>query len=193
MSIYALLKRNALAYCDPLPKQRRRLIMLIYENLESQARRIRLNRRRYYSYIRAEQARRIRLNRRRYYSYIRAELESQARRIRLNRKLYDFYIRAGVEYLLNPDTDELHRVHPDYFDRPHNLATAHLQDFIPCNNVGISPVHLFDNGVEVPFYISLLDELICRYQLDKCEYCFPQVDLGTKISLFRRGYHTARR
>ena len=152
MSIYALLKRNALAYCDPLSKQGRRVIMLIYENLES-----------------------------------------QACRIRLNRKLYDFYVRAEVEYLINPDTDELHRVHPDYFDRPHNLATAHLQDFIPCNNVGISPVHLLDNGEEVLLYDFLLDELICRYQLDKCEYCFPQVDLGTKISLFRRGYHTARR
>lgn len=135
MSIYALLKRNALAYCDPLSKQERRFIMLIYENLES-----------------------------------------QARRIRLNRRLYDFYIRAGVEYLINPDTDELHRVRPGYFDRPHNLATAHLQDFIPCNNVGISPVrpvHLFSDGEEVLLFNFRTRKLIRTYRINKCRHCFP--------------------
>ena len=138
MFINPRLKRNALAYCDPLPKQRRRLIMLIYEILQ------------------------------------------MVRQIRFNRKLYDFYVRAEVEYLINPDTDELHRVHPDYFGGSHNLATAHLENFIPCNNVDYPPVHLLDNGEEVLLYDFLLDELIC-YQLDKCKYCFP------------RGDHTARR
>ena len=150
MFIDPRLKRNALAYCDPLSKRGRRFIMLIYENLES-----------------------------------------QARRIRLNRKLYDFYVRAEVEYLLNPDTDELHRVHPDYFDRPHNLATAHLQDFIPCNNVDYPPVHHFSDGEEVLLFNFRTRNLIRTYRINKCRHCFPQVGGGTRIPLFRRGDHTA--
>ena len=135
MFIDARLKRNALAYCDPLPKQRRRFIMLIYENLES-----------------------------------------QERRIRLNRILYDFYIDAEVEYLINPNTDELHRVARDYFERPHNLATAHLQNFIPCNNVcypPVRPVHLFSDGEEVLLFPFQTRNLICTYRINKCRHCFP--------------------
>ena len=33
-----------------------------------------------------------------------------------NRELYDFYFGKGVEYLINPNTDELHRVGPGYFE-----------------------------------------------------------------------------
>ena len=112
------------------------------------------------------------------------EILQMARQIRLNRRLYDFYIRAGVEYLINPDTDELHRVGRGYFGGPHNLKTAHLENFTPCNNVGCLQVHRLPQDKKVPVVEFFSNKLIW-YQLDKCEYCFPP--------LFRRGDSAARR
>lgn len=134
MSIPPRLKPNALVYCNLLHEQGGRFIMTIDENLES-----------------------------------------QARQIRFNRRLYDFYICTEVEYLINPDTDELHRVDLNYFEGPHNLATAHLQDFIPCNNVGSPPVHRFSDGEEVLLFSSQTRNQIGTYQVNKCRHCFPPV------------------
>lgn len=96
------------------------------------------------------------------------------RQIRSNRELYCFYFLNGVEYLINPNTGELHRVRPGYFGGSHNLATAHLQDFIPGKIVDYPSVHLLPNRTELHFLKFLTNELIC-YQLNKCEYCFPSV------------------
>ena len=93
------------------------------------------------------------------------------RQIRSNRELYCFYFLNGVEYLINPNTGELHRVRPGYFGGSHNLATAHLQDFIPCNNVDYPPIHHLSDGEEVLLFRTL--NLICTYRINKCRHCFP--------------------
>ena len=101
------------------------------------------------------------------------EILQMVRQISFNHELYDLYICAGVEYLINPDTDELHRVRPGYFRGPHNLKTAHLQDFIPCNNVGCSPVHRLSDGEEVLLFNFQTRNLIRTYRINKCRHCFP--------------------
>lgn len=104
------------------------------------------------------------------------ELKLQIMRlIRPNRRLYDYYLSAGVKYLINPDTNELHRVGQGYFEGSHNLQTAHLEDFIPGNIVDdVLPIHLLSNGEELLFYDFLTDDLI-GYRLNKCQYCFPSI------------------
>lgn len=106
-------------------------------------------------------------------------LHRKARQIRSNHELYDFYIRAGVEYLININRvtkdKEFHRVDLGCFGGPNNLKTAHLQDFIPCKNVGSPPVHLFSDGEEVLLFSSQTGNSICTYRINKCRHCFPPV------------------
>ena len=89
-----------------------------------------------------------------------------------NRRFYNSVLEEGFEYLLNPDTGELHRVARNYFQGPHNLEIADLPNFIPCINIGTHPVHLLEDGTEIPFYDHPEDEP-SKYRLNKCQYCFP--------------------
>ena len=90
---------------------------------------------------------------------------------------FELYVDAheiGFEYILNPNTDELHRVDPPNFFGSHNLAIADLENFIGLINVGILPAHCFKDGFALPIYDLETDKCIGTYQLDKCEYCFPR-------------------
>ena len=78
--------------------------------------------------------------------------------------------KIGFDYLLNPDSGELHRVTDDFIDS-HNLHTANLGDFIGLTNIGVIDVHRLPDGTEVPVYDLNSGDLIGRYQLRKCGHC----------------------
>jgi hypothetical protein len=78
--------------------------------------------------------------------------------------------KIGFEYLLNPDTGELHRVSSDFIDS-HNLHTANLGDFIGLSNIGLIDIHQFPDGTEVPIYDLNTGDLLGTYTLNKCKHC----------------------
>jgi hypothetical protein len=88
--------------------------------------------------------------------------------------LYQQAQQIGFEYILNPNTDELHRVGLDNFWGSHNLADADLSIFIGLNNIGIIPVDVFRDGKRLPVYDIDTGEMIGSYALNKCSYCFPK-------------------
>lgn len=96
-----------------------------------------------------------------------------AGRMLQNLRLYTNAGKIGFEYLLNPETEELHRIASDAFWGAHNLAIAHLGNFIGLVNVGIIPASVYRDGVELPVYDLETAELIGSYALNKCKHCFP--------------------
>ena len=93
-----------------------------------------------------------------------------------NLELYIDAQEVGFEYILNPDTQELHRVDPQSFWGSHNLEIADLEKFIGLTNVGILPIHKFKDGVGVPVYDLQTRDPIGTYRLNKCKHCFPSAD-----------------
>ncbi len=89
-----------------------------------------------------------------------------------NLSLYQKAQQIGFEYILNPDTGELHRVGLDNFWGSHNLADADLSSFIGLNDIGTIPVEVFRNGTILPVYDIETGEIIGSYPLNKCSYCF---------------------
>jgi hypothetical protein len=89
-----------------------------------------------------------------------------------NLRLYQKAQEIGFEYILNPDTGELHRVGRANFFGSHNLELADLINFIGLNNIGSIPVHVFRNGTPLPVYDLDTGYLIGSYTLNKCGYCF---------------------
>lgn len=88
--------------------------------------------------------------------------------------LYSSAQEIGFDYILNPDTGELHVVDPEKFYGSHNLVNADLRNFIGLFNLNeASPAHLLRNGTELPIYDGETGELIDTYILNKCDYCFP--------------------
>ncbi len=93
-----------------------------------------------------------------------------------NALLYRRFQEIGYDYILNPDSGELHIVDPAKFQGSHNLVNANLENFIGlCNLYTAVPAHLLRDGTELPVYDSDTDELIGTYRLNKCEHCFPQL------------------
>ncbi len=90
-----------------------------------------------------------------------------------NLKIYRKFQEVGFEYIVNPDTDELHRVNSQSFLGSHNLVLADLKNFIGLTNVGIIPLHLLPNGALVPIYDIYTGKLIRSYTINKCGHCFP--------------------
>lgn len=90
-----------------------------------------------------------------------------------NLKLYNEAREVGFEYILNPDTGELHRVDATSFWGSHNLAIADLHDFIGLANVGLIPAHVFADGTELPVFDLLTGQQVGAYRLNKCRHCFP--------------------
>lgn len=91
-----------------------------------------------------------------------------------NLELYNDAHKVGFEYIFNPDTKELHRVvEPQNFWGLHNLKFADLENFIGLINVGILPIHYFEDDIGVPIYDLQTRDLIGTYRLNKCGHCFP--------------------
>ncbi|WP_445170958.1 hypothetical protein [Microcoleus sp.] len=89
-----------------------------------------------------------------------------------NLSLYQKAQQIGFEYILNPDTGELHRVGLGNFWGSHNLADANLSIFIGLNDIGIIPVDFFSDGKILPVYDIDTGEMIGSYALNKCSHCF---------------------
>lgn len=89
-----------------------------------------------------------------------------------NIRLYQEAREIGFDYILNPNTGELHRVGLDNFWGSHNLAYSDLDGFIGLTNIGTIPVHLFQDGVELPVYELDTGEFVGTYTLNKCRHCF---------------------
>ena len=89
-----------------------------------------------------------------------------------NFRVYREFQEIGFDYILNPNTGELHRVGWDNFWGSHNLAYADLSKFIGLNNIGTIPIHFFTEGKSIPIYDLETNELIANYVLNKCQYCF---------------------
>jgi len=90
-----------------------------------------------------------------------------------NARIHHQFQEFGFEYIVNPDTGELHRVSPDSFLGSHNLAFADLENFIGLTNVGLIPLHLLSDGTLVPVYDIYTGNLIGSYVINKCAHCFP--------------------
>ena len=93
-----------------------------------------------------------------------------------NFELYMEYYEDGFEYILNRNTEELHSVDPQNFLGSHNLESADLENFIGLINVGFSPLHDLEDGIEVPVYDLETQDLIGAYRINKCKHCFPSAD-----------------
>lgn len=85
-----------------------------------------------------------------------------------NLRLYREFQEIGFDYILNPNTGELHRVGLNDFVGSHNLAYADMSNFIGLTNIGILPSHVFRDGTSLPVYDIETGELIANYVLDKC-------------------------
>ncbi|MFO0840098.1 MAG: hypothetical protein U1D55_16445 [Phycisphaerae bacterium] len=89
-----------------------------------------------------------------------------------NLKIYSDWNEIGFDYILNPDTGELHRVAFGNFFGSHNLAIADLANFVGLTNVGLVRVDALPDGAQVPVYNILTGEIIGTYKLNKCRHCF---------------------
>jgi hypothetical protein len=81
--------------------------------------------------------------------------------------------KIGFDYILNPDTGELHQCVGGQLQGSHQITTANLEKFIGLTNIGLIQVHLFPDGTSIPIHDLLSGELIGTYSLNKCQYCFP--------------------
>lgn len=89
-------------------------------------------------------------------------------------KNYLLFIKArliGFDYLLNPETGELHRVRADFISS-HNLHIADLEKFIGLTNVGYYTMEELFDGSKIPIYDLQTGKLIGEYILNKCKHCF---------------------
>jgi hypothetical protein len=91
-----------------------------------------------------------------------------------NIQLYREAEEIGFDYIVNPDTGELHYVHSTNFQGSHNLEQADLRTFIGLFNVGVIPLHKFQDGTQIPIHDADSGILIGTYTLNKCRHCqFP--------------------
>ena len=89
-----------------------------------------------------------------------------------NLKIYREAKEIGFDYLVNPETEELHRVDGSFLGS-HNLALADLENFIGITNLGVIEIHKFPDGTEIPIYDLFTKEYLGVYRLNKCRHCFP--------------------
>ena len=90
-----------------------------------------------------------------------------------NTEIFNKMREAGFDYLLNPETGELHCVKSNFFGS-HNLHIANLEDYIGLTNIGSIPVHYLDDGTLVDVYDLSTGEYIGKYTLNKCKHCFTK-------------------
>ncbi|MDZ8137716.1 MAG: hypothetical protein RM049_20825 [Nostoc sp. DedQUE04] len=97
-------------------------------------------------------------------------------RTRLSRNVqqYQDFVNDGYNYILNPESGELHLVGLSNFRGPHNLTYANLEEFWGIYNLDDdSPIDHCLDGTEIPLYWHDTNEFIGNYTLNKCKHCFP--------------------
>ena len=91
-----------------------------------------------------------------------------------NIQVYRQFQEVGFDYILNPRTNELHRVGIAFFFGSHNLTFANLENFIGITNIGILPIDKFQEGTPIPLYEIITGDFIGNYNLRLCSYCYPR-------------------
>lgn len=86
--------------------------------------------------------------------------------------IYKSANEIGFDYILNPNTRELHKVNPLTFFGSHNLVIADLEKFIGLTNIGFIATHFLQDGSKIPVYDIVTGDLIGIYCLNKCKHCF---------------------
>lgn len=99
-------------------------------------------------------------------------LGQRLKTINENTKIYLELEEAGFDYVLNPATEELHRVSLSNFEGAHNLTVANLKGFIGIKNIGELEIHELPDGVLIPIYDLDTGEFLGEYLLNKCLHCF---------------------
>ena len=92
-------------------------------------------------------------------------------KIIMNYEIYKQFREIGFDYILNPETGELHNVNSNMFGQ-HNLQNADMEKFIGLVNIGRIPAEQYNNGTILPIYDLETASLIGEYPLNKCQYCF---------------------
>ncbi|MBD2072340.1 hypothetical protein H6F86_00125 [Phormidium sp. FACHB-592] len=93
-------------------------------------------------------------------------------RLLKNLKTYREFEEIGFDYILNPATQELHRIGLDNFFGSHNLKFANLENFIGISNIGVIEIHTVPDGVAIPIYDLETGNLMGDYIINKCCHCF---------------------
>ncbi len=91
-----------------------------------------------------------------------------------NLSIYRYFQSKGFDYIVNPDTGELHDVKTNKFGGSHQLKIANLKEFIGITNLGEIPMHSCQDGVDIPIVDLESPDLLCTYPLNKCKFCFPE-------------------
>lgn len=91
-----------------------------------------------------------------------------------NHRLFQDFQEIGFEYLLNPETGELHSTRSAAFWENCNLRSANLGSFIGLVNLGMIPIHAMPDTTQIPIYDLQTADQIGNIALDKCLHCFPR-------------------
>ena len=84
--------------------------------------------------------------------------------------IFKEFKEIGFDYILNPETEELHKVDENFYDS-HNLHIANLENYIGITNIGIIPIHRFNDGTKIPIYDLITGDFLGEYKLNKCKHC----------------------
>jgi hypothetical protein len=88
-----------------------------------------------------------------------------------NTNLFKQKQREGWDYVLNPDTGELHLVQGGNVHGSCHLDISKLEDFIWLVDMGWVPISFISDGTVLPV-IDLITGEISSYTLNKCKHCF---------------------
>ncbi len=77
----------------------------------------------------------------------------------------------GFDYLLNPETNELHKVQSNFLSS-HNLHRANLKKFIGITNIGFFKIEDLFSGTPYNVWDLQTGDLIGTFNLNKCKHCF---------------------
>ena len=92
-----------------------------------------------------------------------------------NLRVFNEFKKLGFDYILNPDTGELHRAKGGTLIGSHNLHLADLENFVGLANLDSMPAHWNFDGTLLPVYDLVTGELIGEYSLNKCKHCFANL------------------
>ena len=87
-----------------------------------------------------------------------------------NIRLFKEAKKIGFDYILNPDTGEIHNVNSDFLGS-HNLNIKDLENFIGLANIGIIDIHKFKDGATIPVYDVVTKDYLGEYKLNKYKHC----------------------
>lgn len=92
-----------------------------------------------------------------------------------NVEMFLTFKKMGFDYILNPETKELHKVGTvKEFLGSHNLDKANLQNFIGLKDIGDTSIYNLPEGAEYDVYDLVKRNFICKLTVNKCGHCFKR-------------------